>query len=185
MHNTFKQNTASTGSPKCLNIRIVRSASKKVKGMSFASLYCLLRNANSVFKRGRNISFGSHQWSFFLNTGMGRRYCIAGAFTIVSVLGFCNPDGAKVLTLPESRCPSRDRLEKQKGRSNLLRPGEFRSGMAYHFNAFKRRATSSAFARLLKDEMRKKPSPLEPKPLPGVMTTFASFRILSKACQLV
>ena len=55
----------------------------------------------------------------------------------------------------------------------------------YHFKACKRRATSSAFARLLKAEMRKKPSPFEPKPLPGVMTTFASRKILSNACQLV
>src|ERR1039457_368117 len=55
----------------------------------------------------------------------------------------------------------------------------------YHFNSCKRRATSSALARLLKALMRKKPSPFEPKPLPGVMTTFASFKILSNACQLV
>ena len=49
----------------------------------------------------------------------------------------------------------------------------------------KRRATSSALARLLKAEMRKKPSPLEPNPLPGVMTTFSSRNIQSKVCQLV
>ena len=55
----------------------------------------------------------------------------------------------------------------------------------HHFNSCNRRATSSALARLLKLLMRKKPSPFEPKPLPGVMTTFASFRILSNACQLV
>src|ERR1022692_348660 len=55
----------------------------------------------------------------------------------------------------------------------------------YHFNSCKRRATSSALARLLKALMRKKPSPFEPKPLPGVITTFASLRILSNACQLV
>ena len=48
-----------------------------------------------------------------------------------------------------------------------------------------RRATSSALARLLNAETRKKPSPLEPKPLPGVMTTFNSRSIQSKVCQLV
>src|SRR5438270_2535418 len=49
----------------------------------------------------------------------------------------------------------------------------------------KRSPTSCAFSRLLKAETRKKPSPLEPKPLPGVMTTFNSFSIQSKVCQLV
>jgi hypothetical protein len=55
----------------------------------------------------------------------------------------------------------------------------------HHFSACKRRATSSALARLLKAEMRKYPSPLLPKPLPGVMTTLASLRMRSKACQLL
>ena len=55
----------------------------------------------------------------------------------------------------------------------------------YHFNSCNRRDTSSALARLLNALMRKNPSPLEPKPEPGVMTTFASFKILSNACQLV
>ena len=55
----------------------------------------------------------------------------------------------------------------------------------HQFNSCNRRATSSALARLLKAEMRKNPSPFEPKPLPGVITTFESCRILSNACQLV
>src|SRR5262249_50835545 len=63
--------------------------------------------------------------------------------------------------------------------------GRFPRSNSYHFNFCSRRATSSAWARLLKALMRKKPSPLEPKPLPGVMTTWASRRILSKASQLV
>ena len=58
-------------------------------------------------------------------------------------------------------------------------------GAFHHLSSCKRRATSSALARLLKALMRKKPSPFEPKPDPGVMTTFASARILSNACQLV
>lgn len=47
-----------------------------------------------------------------------------------------------------------------------------------------RRQTSSTFSRLLKAEMRKKPSPCAPKPAPGVMTTRASCSILSKNSQL-
>ena len=57
--------------------------------------------------------------------------------------------------------------------------------LRYHFNSCNRRATSSAFARLLNALMRKYPSPFEPKPLPGVITTLASLRILSNTCQLV
>src|SRR6185312_16438106 len=57
--------------------------------------------------------------------------------------------------------------------------------LRYHLNSCNRRATSSAFARLLNALMRKYPSPFEPKPLPGVITTFASPRILSNAPQLV
>src|SRR5438270_12103752 len=49
----------------------------------------------------------------------------------------------------------------------------------------KRCPTSCAFSRLLKAETRKKPSPFEPKPLPGVITTFNSFSIQSNVCQLV
>lgn len=47
-----------------------------------------------------------------------------------------------------------------------------------------RRQTSSTFSRELNAEMRKNPSPLEPKPEPGVITTFASCSILSNICQL-
>ena len=47
-----------------------------------------------------------------------------------------------------------------------------------------RRATSRAFSRELKAEMRKKPSPWAPKPAPGVITTCASCSILSKNSQL-
>lgn len=47
-----------------------------------------------------------------------------------------------------------------------------------------RRQTSSTFSLLLKAEMRKNPSPWEPKPAPGVMTTRASSSILSKNSQL-
>ena len=46
-------------------------------------------------------------------------------------------------------------------------------------NAFSLRQTSSTFARELKAEIRKYPSPAEPKPEPGVMTTWASPNILS------
>ena len=52
------------------------------------------------------------------------------------------------------------------------------------YNARMRRATSSALARLLKAEMRKYPSPWEPNPLPGVMTTWAWVSIRSNISQL-
>src|SRR5207247_7740096 len=55
----------------------------------------------------------------------------------------------------------------------------------YQCNFFKRRATSSAFSRLLNAEMRKYPSPCAPKPLPGVMTTLKSRSMRSNICQLV
>ena len=48
-----------------------------------------------------------------------------------------------------------------------------------------RRATSSAFSRLLNAEMRKYPSPSEPNPLPGVITTLSSWSIRSNIAQLV
>src|SRR5712692_8437587 len=50
---------------------------------------------------------------------------------------------------------------------------------------FNRRATSSAFSRLLKAETRKYPSPFVPKPLPGVITILISLSRRSNICQLV
>lgn len=54
---------------------------------------------------------------------------------------------------------------------------------AYATNAFNLRQTSSTLARELKAEIRKYPSPAEPKPEPGVMTTCASPSILSNMSQ--
>ena len=47
-----------------------------------------------------------------------------------------------------------------------------------------REIASSTFSRELNAEMRTYPSPARPKPAPGVVTTFASLRSLSKNSQL-
>ena len=47
----------------------------------------------------------------------------------------------------------------------------------------RRPIASRTFSRELKAEMRMNPSPAWPKPAPGVVTTFASFRSLSKNSQ--
>ena len=65
----------------------------------------------------------------------------------------------------------------------LLR-NEPKASSAYHFTCWNRSATASAFARELKAETRKKPSPWAPNPAPGVITTWISFKSLSKTAQL-
>jgi hypothetical protein len=80
--------------------------------------------------------------------------------------------------------PARSLGEKLKVEPNAAGRSIWQTRTFYHFNSGNRCATSSALARLLKALMRKKPSPFEPNPLPGVMTTLASPRILSKVCQL-
>lgn len=59
-----------------------------------------------------------------------------------------------------------------------------KSRPSHHFTVWNRSETASAFSRELKAETRKNPSPWAPNPAPGVMTTWISFRILSKTAQL-
>ncbi len=74
------------------------------------------------------------------------------------------------------------KIDDRAGLVHAIRLARHRAGGECSFHAtsaLSLRQTSSTLARELKAEMRKYPSPAEPKPEPGVMTTWASCSILS------